>query len=176
METKKIVYIAFFIALGIIFPMIFHMTGGSGLGKLLLPMHLPVLIGGAFLGPAAGFIIGILTPLLSSIFTGMPPLIPMTPIMVGELALYGLVIGYLFFKLEMNIFVSLLLAMLAGRVMAGIIVLVLVYGFGLAQLPANPLIYIYGTITGGLPGIIAQLILVPVIIRYIKGYKSATIE
>ena len=60
--------------------------------------------------------------------------------------------------------------------MAGIIVLVLVYGFGLAQLPANPLIYIYGTITGGLPGIIAQLILVPVIIRDIKGYKSATIE
>ena len=172
MNNKKIVYTAFFITLGIVLPLIFHVIGGPGLGKIFLPMHLPVLIGGAFLGPAAGLIIGILTPLLSSLFTGMPPMIPILPIMIGELALYGLIMGYLYFKLNINIFISLLFSMIAGRIMAGVVVLVLVYGFGLAQLPANPLIYIYGTITAGIPGIIAQLILVPVVIKYIKNYTG----
>lgn len=174
MDIKKIVYTSFFIALGIILPIIFHMIGGPGLGRVLLPMHLPVLIGAAYLGPLAGLIMGVITPLLSSLFTGMPPVIPMLPIMIVELGLYGLVMGYLFFRLKMNVYLSLLITMLIGRIGASFVVLILVYGFGFGQLPANPVIYIYGTITAGLPGIIGQLIIIPIVLRYIKRYNETT--
>lgn len=173
MNIKKIVYTSFFIALGIVFPMFFHLVGGPGLGRVLLPMHLPVLIGGAFLGPLAGLIIGILAPVLSSLFTGMPPVIPMLPIMIGELGIYGLVMGYFFFRIKMNVYISLVFTMLAGRVMASIVVMGLVFGFGFSQLPANPFLYIYGTITAGLPGIIGQLLIVPIVLRYIKRYNES---
>lgn len=178
MDIKKIVYTAFFIALGIVLPMAFHLVGGPSLGRVFLPMHLPVLIGGAFLGPLSGLIIGIITPLLSSLFTGMPPVLPMLPIMIGELGLYGLVMGYLFFRIKMNVYLSLIISMVMGRIMASLVVLALVYGFGFAQLPANPIIYIYGTITAGFPGIIGQLLIVPITLRYIKRFneKSSTFE
>lgn len=172
MDIKKIVYTSFFIALGIVLPIIFHMIGGPGLGRVLLPMHLPILIGAAYLGPLAGLIMGVITPVLSSLFTGMPPVIPMLPIMVVELGVYGLLMGYLFFRLKMNVYLSLLITMLLGRIGASLVVLTLVYGFGFGQLPANPIIYIYGTITAGFPGIIGQLILVPIVLRYIKRYNE----
>ncbi len=172
MDIKKIVYTAFFIALGIVLPMVLHLVGGPSLGRVLLPMHLPVLIGGAFLGPMAGLIIGIITPLLSSLFTGMPPVIPILPIMIAELGIYGLVMGYFFFRIKMNVYLSLIISMLAGRIMASLVVLALVYGFGFARLPANPIIYIYGTITAGFPGIIGQLLIVPLVLRYIKRFNE----
>jgi len=172
MDIKKIVYTAFFITLGIIFPLIFHMTGGPGLGRLLLPMHLPVLLGSAFLGPLSGLVMGMITPLLSSFFTGMPPVIPMLPIMVFELGTYGLAMGYLFFELKLNVYLSLFITMISGRIVASLVVLILVYGFGLSQLNANPFIYIYGTIIAGLPGITGQLILIPIFLKYLKRYKS----
>lgn len=173
MNTKKFVYSALFIALGVLLPIIFHLIGGPGLGRVLLPMHLPVLIGGAFVGPLFGLIIGFITPILSSLFTGMPPVLPMLPIMTAELAIYGLVMGYFFNKIKMNSYISLIITMLAGRIMASIIVMVLVFGFGFGQLPANPFIYIYGTITAGMPGIIGQLIIVPLVISYLKKYNES---
>lgn len=168
MNNKKVVYSAFFIALGVLFPMIFHYIGGPGLGRILLPMHLPVLIGAAFLGPLAGLTLGVFTPLLSSLFTGMPPVIPMLPIMVAELAVYGLAMGYLLRKL--NIYLALIITMLLGRAAASLVVLLLVYVFSFSQLPANPVIYFYGTVTAGLPGIIGQLIVVPLIVIYLNNY------
>lgn len=172
MDIKKIVYTSFFIALGIILPIIFHMIGGPGLGRVLLPMHLPVLIGAAYLGPLAGLIMGVITPLLSSLFTGMPPVIPILPIMIVELGVYGLLMGYLFFRIKMNVYISLLITMLLGRIGASLVVLILVYGFEFGKLPANPIIYIYGTITAGLPGIIGQLVIIPIVLRYIKRYNE----
>lgn len=168
MNNKKMVYSAFFIALGVLFPLIFHYIGGPGLGRILLPMHLPVIIGAAFLGPLAGIILGVVTPLLSSLFTGMPPVIPLLPIMVAELAVYGLVMGYLVKKL--NIYFTLIITMLIGRVAASFVVLVLVYVFSFNQLPVNPVVYFYGTVTTGLPGIIGQLIVVPLIVIYLNSY------
>ena len=55
--------------------MLFHLAGGMGV--VFLPMHLPVLLAGFFLGPRFGLLVGIITPLLSSLLTGMPPLLPL---------------------------------------------------------------------------------------------------
>src|SRR6056297_3636496 len=171
MNTKKLVLMAILIALGIILPMAFHLFG-TGLASILSPMHIPVFIAGAFLGPAAGFVVGVLTPVLSSLFTGMPPVIPMLPIMVVELAIYGCITGYLFKIRKLNIYITLLITMLLGRVGAGIVVWFLVHVFSISHLPVNPILFIQGTIVKGLPGIIVQLVLVPVVIKYLqKSHK-----
>lgn len=167
MNTKLLVYTAFFIALGLVLPLAFHFVGGGG--PLFLPMHIPVLLAGALLGPVAGIITGIITPILSSFLTGMPPVLPVLPIMVVELALYGLVTGFLIQK--SNIYISLLISMLIGRIGAGLVVTVMVHIFNF-KLPANPLIYIWGTITTGLPGIIIQLVFIPILYKSLINYNG----
>lgn len=170
MKTRKLVLMAIFIALGIVLPISFHLFG-SGLASIISPMHIPVFIAGAFLGSLAGLIIGAITPLLSSLFTGMPPVLPMLPIMFVELAIYGCIIGYLFKTKDLNIYFSLLISMLLGRIGAGIVVWFLVHVFSITYLPANPLIFVQGTIVKGLPGIVIQLILVPIVVKYLQNSR-----
>ena len=45
--TRQLTVSGFFIALGLILPMLFHLAGGMGV--VFLPMHLPVLLAGFFL-------------------------------------------------------------------------------------------------------------------------------
>ncbi|QTL96804.1 ECF transporter S component [Iocasia frigidifontis] len=168
METKKIVFMGIFIALGLVIPTAFHYLL-LGSGSVFLPMHIPVLLAGVYLGPAAGFIVGAVTPLLCSLLTGMPPLLPMLPIMFVELSIYGSAIGYLYQRRSLGIFTSLILTMLLGRVGAGFVVMIMVHLFGMNYLPANPLVYIWSSIIGGTVGIVIQLILIPVLLKYLKG-------
>lgn len=144
--------------------MIFHQFSMGG--PAFLPMHIPVLIGSMLLGPASGLLIGMVTPVLSSVLTGMPPTFPMLPIMFFELAVYGLVAGYLYKTLKLNVIVSLVLAMIAGRIAAGIVVFVLAQFFGF-QGP-GPIPFIQGAIITGLPGIVIQLVLVPIVVNLVR--------
>ena len=165
--TKNLVLMAFFIALGIILPITFHVFG-TELAKVLSPMHIPVFIAGALLGPVAGLLVGALTPLLSSLLTGMPPVIPMLPIMLVELAIFGYLMGYLFKNKKVNIYLSLIITMLIGRIGSGVVVFVLVHGFNIGRLPKNPLIFVQGSIVSGIPGIILHLVLVPLLVKYLE--------
>jgi len=166
--TKKLVLMAIFVALGIILPIVFHIFGSS-IAQILSPMHIPVFIAGALMGPIAGLIVGMMTPILSSLFTGMPPVIPMLPIMFVELAIYGYLIGYLYKVKNVNIYLSLIITMLLGRISTGIVVYILVHGFNIGRLPKNPLIFVQGTIISGMPGIILHLALVPLLIKYLRN-------
>lgn len=169
MKSKRLVYTALFIALGIIFPSIFHLSGLSG--KIFLPMHIPVILGGMVLGPISGMIIGILTPILSSILTGMPPAFPMLPIMIVELLVYGLVSGYISYILGLNNYVSLVISMILGRLSAGFVAFIL---SNLFNLDLGFINYIRGSIITGFPGIILQIILIPLIVKLIS--KKARID
>lgn len=60
-KTAKLTYTALCLALGVILPQAFHLFGGTG---PFLPMHIPVLLGGLFLDPAAGLTLGVITPIL----------------------------------------------------------------------------------------------------------------
>lgn len=81
------------IALGILIPFVTgHAFGVQG--TVLLPMHFTVLLAGFLLGPFWGAVIGVLTPLISSVLTGMPPAFPMLPLMIGELGTYGWATGH----------------------------------------------------------------------------------
>src|SRR5690625_750917 len=85
--TRSLVTAGLLLAIGIIIPSIFHTTGIPG--TVFLPMHIPVLLGGFLLPLPLAFLLGVLTPMLNSIITGMPPLFPMAIIMVFELGFYG---------------------------------------------------------------------------------------
>ena len=85
-QVKKLVMAAMCVALGIVLPMAFHTIQNAG--SIFLPMHIPVLICGLLCGWQYGLICGILAPVLSSLFTGMPPA-AILPAMLCELAVYG---------------------------------------------------------------------------------------
>ncbi len=163
---------SFLISMGIVLPMGFHAVGIGG--AIFLPMHIPVLIAGLMLGPCWGALIGMLTVLLSTLLTGMPPVIPMLPIMFFELGVYGFLTGFTFEKRGRNIWISLLIAMLGGRMAAGMVVWVMVHITGFGGLPVNPLIFVYGSIIKGLPGIIMQLMFIPLLFKFLA--KAGVLE
>lgn len=170
-KTKEIVLSGLLLASGIILPMIFHIF--SLTGPIALPMHIPVLIGGFLLSPPLALLLGITTPIISGLLTGMPVMFPMAIIMALELGIYGLTASLAARKFKLSIFPALIISMIAGRIAAGLTVALLVQLFGLKM---NPLIFIQGAIITGIPGIIIQLIFIPALIHAIKSYfqmKSA---
>jgi len=160
MNTKKISLSGLLIALGLILPIAFHAFGGAG--KIFLPMHLSVLVAGFLLPPVNALAVGMLTPFLSSVLTGMPVTFPMMPIMIVELGTYALVISLLNKKRIESIYVKLVVAMLSGRIMAGLMVFAMVNVVGLKM---NALVFVQGSIVTGLPGIIIQLIMIPLVVK-----------
>jgi predicted membrane protein len=169
-NTRNMILSGFFIAIGLLLPAIFHLFGGAG--KIFLPMHIPVLIAGFFLPPFYAAAVGLITPLLSSALTGMPVFYPILPIMMGELMVYGLVISLLSQNRLKNIWGRLIAGMIAGRVVAGLIVFVLAIGFGLKM---NPMIYMQGALITGLPGLVIQFLLIPSLVILIQN-RNQTIK
>lgn len=153
-----------FIAFGVVLPIAFHMVGA--MGSIFLPMHVPVLIAGLYLGGAAGFLVGLLTPILSSLMTGMPPAMPIMPVMAVELAVYGAAGGYLYQIRRAPLLISLLGAMAAGRIAAVLAVYVLVAALHIKLKPGT---YLTGAVITGLPGIIIQLIIVPLLVNRLQN-------
>ncbi|MGV8145897.1 MAG: ECF transporter S component [Alkaliphilus sp.] len=156
---------ALFIALGVLFPQLFHLVGFGG--PVFLPMHIPVLLAGLLVCPIAGLYVGLITPILSYFLTGMPPLSPpILPIMFLELATYGLVAGILYRKLKLNIFISLIGAMVSGRIMYGFVLIVMLNIFSI-QLP--PALTVKAAIITGMPGMLIQLIFIPILVKSLAG-------
>lgn len=169
--VKRLVIAGLLLAMGIIIPMIFHTTGIAG--TIFLPMHIPVLLGGFLLPPVLALLLGMLTPLLNSLITQMPQLFPMAIIMIFELGIYGLVASVLYRKLRLPSILALIISMIAGRIMGGVVVFVLAAFFAIQM---DPMVFIIGGITTGLPGIIIQLVLVPTLIYSIVRYTTIDLD
>ncbi|WP_425059972.1 hypothetical protein SCACP_06060 [Sporomusa carbonis] len=163
-STQKLIGVAMFIALGVVLPLAFHLAGAGG--SVFLPMHIPVLMAGLLLGSQGGLAAGALTPVLSSLLTGMPPLLPVLPIMVVELGVYGLSAGYLYQKRNVPLVWSLVGAMLTGRLAAGLAVAAI---GGLLQIKIQPLAYLLGVFSTGLPGMAIQLIFIPLLVKKLQA-------
>lgn len=161
---------AFFIALGIILPFITMQI--PRIGNMLLPMHIPVLLCGFICGAPYGFIVGLITPLLRSVLIGMPLMVPMAVCMAPELAVYGLVTGLLYEKLRtrsFKIYISLISAMILGRIAWGLVSLG-VYSLLLGDSFTWKLFVTNGFVNA-VPGIVIQLILIPIIVTTLKRTK-----
>jgi len=163
--TASLVYTAFFVMLGVLVPFLTaHAFGIPGI--FMLPMHFPVLLCGFLLGPKKGFVCGLLSPLLSSLLTGMPVFYPMLPIMIIELPLYGLMAGLLYKVLKLPIPIALAFSMIIGRVGYGIMFAIL-FAFN----PYLRALTVWGAILTGLPGIVVQLYLIPAILYALTPKK-----
>lgn len=161
---------ALYLALAILLPLGFHAFGLGG--RIFLPMHLPVLLAGFLVGPVSGIVVGLLAPVLSHLLTGMPPTYAV-PLMALELPMYGLVAGIAYRRLHMNLYVALILAMIFGRLMFGVGLLVLGLFIDLPYSAAQ-FFSAGGAIVTGLPGIAVQLIIVPLVVTALQRvYKPA---
>lgn len=168
MQTKKLVFTALCVAMGLVLPMAFHAVPNAG--KIFLPMHIPVFVCGLSLGWPYGLACGILAPLLSSLLTGMP--VPaMLPAMLGELAVYGIVSGLLSRfcrtgKQAVDLYVSLVTAMLAGRAVSGVLN-ALIFSAGSYSWEA----FVSASFVTALPGIAIQLVFVPALVLALQKLR-----
>ena len=160
--TKRLVLAALFLALGLLMP---FLTGQiPNLGSKLLPMHLPVLICGFVCGWPTGLVVGLITPVFRSLIVGMPPLFPTAVVMSFELAAYGFATGWfrrLFPKTGVFVYLTLILSMLLGRVVWGVASMLIL---GFAGRGFTWKAFMAGAFVNALPGIILQLVLIPIII------------
>ncbi|MDO4565791.1 MAG: ECF transporter S component [Oscillospiraceae bacterium] len=167
-RNKRLVLTGLCVAIGVALPIAFHSIPNAG--GIFLPMHLPVLLCGLICGPVYGLICGILAPLLSSLLTGMPPA-AMLPSMLCELAVYGLVSGLLMKTVKTgnslaNIYISLIGAMLAGRLTYGVLN-ALIFRAGAYSMQ----LWLSAAFVTSLPGIAGQLILIPLLLTALKKAK-----
>ena len=140
-------------------------------GSMLCPMHIPVLLCGFICGWPWGLAVGFTAPLLRALTLGMPPLFPSAICMAFELAVYGAIAGLMHRLLPKKrgyIYLSLLVAMLAGRIVWGIAMLVCL---GITGGTFTFSAFIAGAITGAVPGIIIQIVLIPFVIMLVESNK-----
>ena len=172
---RKLVLSAMFMAIGLVLPFI---TGQiQQVGNMLLPMHIPVLLCGLICGWQYGAVVGFILPLLRYVLFGMPPIFPTGVSMTFELAAYGAVIGLIMQQLSkknivgtgkkyvLNLYLALIGAMLAGRIVWGLV------RFILARATMQPFtleMFMAGAFLTAVPGIIVQLILIPGIMTALK--------
>lgn len=165
----KIVLAAMFLTLAFVMP---FLTGQiPQIGSMLCPMHIPVILCGYICGGPLGLIVGFIAPLLRSAILGMPPMFPTAFAMAFELAVYGLLSGILYRvlpKKKVNIYVSLVVSMLAGRVVWGFVQFCCV-GFNTAKFGFSA--FLAGAFVNAVPGIIIQLVLIPVVVMLLEKTK-----
>lgn len=138
------------------------------IGSALAPMHLPVLLCGFLCGPLYAALVGAAAPLIRFALFGMPPLFPTGIAMCFELATYGLVAGLLYRRLPRrawSVYLSLVTAMVAGRIIWGIAQVILLGTAGKAFTWA---MFLAGAVTNAVPGMLVQLVLVPVLVLAIE--------
>lgn len=165
-QIQNIVLSAMLLAVGIVLP---FFTGQiPQIGSMLLPMHLPVLVCGLICGWQYGGIIGFILPLFRYVLFGMPPM-PNGLAMAFELAAYGMIAGYLYshshWKCTFALYRSLIIAMLGGRIVWGMVRIIMT---GVAKEAFTWQMFLAGAFINAIPGIILQLIFIPALMLVLQ--------
>ena len=173
-KILKMVFAAIFLALSYVLP---FLTGQiPEIGSMLCPMHIPVLLCGFICGWPWGLAVGFVAPLLRSLTLGMPPLFPTALCMAFELATYGLVSGIIHNLLPRKkpyIYCTLIIAMIVGRLVWGTAMFICM---GINGGSFTFAAFIAGAITNAIPGIIVQLVLIPVFVMLIENTKAKNLK
>lgn len=174
-KLLRMVLAAFFLALAYVIP---FLTGQiPEIGSMLCPMHLPILLCGFVCGWPWGLIVGWVAPVFRSLLTGgFPPMFPTAVCMAFELATYGAIAGLMHKilpKKKISIYCSLVIAMLLGRLVWGVAMMICMGASGGTFTFAA---FLAGAITNAIPGIIVQLILVPILVVLIEKSKFISLR
>lgn len=158
----KLVLSGLFLALAFVLP---FLTGQiPEIGNMFCPMHLPVILAGFICGWPYGLLIGFIAPILRSLILGMPPMFPKAICMAVELATYGFTAGLTYKLLPKKkgfIYLSLIISMLVGRAVWGVAMYLCMFSQGNAFTFAA---FIASAFTNAIPGIILQIVLIPIIV------------
>ena len=158
------------IALAVILPQIVHLALGQPGGVQLLPMYLPVLIGGCLLGSKWAIAVGALSPVVSFAITSLlgeaMPALPRLPFMAAELVVFAVISGLFSKKIYENgwwAFPAVILAQLAGRaVFLGLVAI-------FQSVTPFTVEMIWSQILTGWVGLAVQAVLVPLLIIGIRA-------
>lgn len=161
LQIRRLTYAALYLAIALVLP---FLTGQiPEIGSMLCPMHIPALLCGFVCGWPWGLAVGFISPLLRSMLFGMPT--SYTAIaMAFEMAAYGAVAGILYRvlpKKNWSIYVTLLTAMVAGRIVWGGVQFLLA---GLRSTEFSLPLFLAGAVTNAIPGIIVQIVLIPILV------------
>ena len=166
--SRKLVFSALCLALALVLP---FLTGQiPQIGSMLSPMHIPVLLCGFVCGWPYGLLVGAIAPIMRHLMFGMPPILTALA-MTFELAAYGAISGYLYAKLPkktLNIYISLIAAMILGRIIWGIASVIIL---GISGSGFTWAAFIGGAVLNAVPGIICHIILIPIIVMALKKAK-----
>ena len=167
-NIQKLVSSALCLAIAMVLPLL---TGQiPEIGQALSPMHIPVLLCGFVCGPMWGMAVGFVAPFLRYAVFGMPPM-PMGIAMAFELCAYGLMTGILYKllpKKPSTIYITLILSMIAGRIIWGIARFIMA-GLTAGEFPFSA--FIAGAVTTAIPGIILHIVLIPLLVMALKKAK-----
>lgn len=153
-------------------PQLFHAIGavfglGTALGEMFLPMHLSIILAGLLAGPYAGAAAGLLGPLASFFLTGMPGPV-MLPFMMIELCAYGIAAG-IFRHAKLPCIAQILAIQISGRIIRASAILISVYMLGNENIHISA---VWMSIAVGIPGLVLQWILFPLLMRKINELKK----
>lgn len=164
-SIRRLAWSALCLALCMVLP---FLTGQiPQIGSMLSPMHIPVFLAGFLCGPWWAGAVGAVAPLLRHALFGMPPF-PAAFGMCAELLIYGLVSGLLYRRLNRKkggIYLSLIAAMLAGRIVWGVTMKCIMTAQGNAFTWAA---FLAGAFTKAVPGIIVHIVLIPVLVMALE--------
>ncbi|MCM1495659.1 MAG: ECF transporter S component [Bacteroides sp.] len=161
-SVQKLALSAMFLAIGLVLP---FLTGQlQQIGNMMLPMHIPVLLCGLICGWQYGLEVGLILPVLRYFLFGMPVLWPNGLAMAFELATYGLVVGLVYhhsrWQCIFSLYRAMLIAMLSGRIVWGIVEVLLL---GIGGKSFTWAAFLAGAFLNAIPGIVIQLTLIPAI-------------
>ena len=160
LHVKRLCIMAVCLALGMVLPFV---TGAiPEVGNLISPMHIPVFICAALLGPVSGGIVGAVMPLLRGVIFDSPAFFPRGVNMAVELCAYGIIFGLLikYFPKKLPFYyAALVIAMIGGRLMGGVAKLVLLASGVIGSYSFE--LFITGYFVESWLGIIIQLVLIP---------------
>lgn len=168
-ELRQIPLTAFLAVAGILLPQFFHLFG---LGAVFLPMFLPVMLGGLLLTLRFALLLAVITPLTSWLFTGMPPLVPpVLPLIIAELLVANSILSVLHVHFKWNIWLTIFLAILTDRLLLLLTVSLIAPLFGWQ----HPL-FSLALVSSGIPGIILQIIVLPLTVKVIRERWKLPLE
>lgn len=159
LSPRELAICGLFGAAALLLPLLFHLVH---LGRIFMPMYLPLVALGFFVRPLPAAVTALIVPLLSGALTGMPPFYPPVAIcMAVELAtMAALIAAAVQHWPRANEWLVLAPVLLLGRALY----VGLVYLISLAvELPAA---FMAGlSLLSGWPGIILMLVVLPPLAR-----------
>jgi len=159
MRPRDLAICGLFGAAALLLPVLFH---ALQLGRVFMPMYLPLVALAFFTRPGAAALTAFLVPLLSGFVTGMPPFMPpIAPVMAIELALMAALIGTLGIVFpRIPVWGRLVIALTVGRIVNAALLYAAAYMF---DLPAT---FVAGiSLLSGWPGLILMMLVIPTLVR-----------